>query len=193
MDNNTGKLFYQYIIKIKRPGIDFLVDYLHDSDYFIAPSSTQYHGAKEKGLLEHCVNVTQLMLQLNKNNNFKTVDEESIIVCGLFHDLGKSTYFNKQNYIPNILKTGKVSESKPYTHNEERLWIPHQVASIHILSKFIELTEEETFAILYHNGLYTPDGRAMQGNETRLMLLLHFADMWASRFIEISKKKVEVD
>lgn len=176
--------FNKFIEQVKRPGKDNLINYLEQSDYFKAPSSTQYHGSKEQGLLEHSLNVADLMLRVNNIEKFKTTDIESTIICGLFHDLGKSTYFNKPNYLPNILKSGEVSKAKPYEHNSERLYIPHQVASIHILSQYIELTEEETFAILYHNGLYTPDGKAVMGNETKLMLLLHFADMWASRFME---------
>lgn len=176
--------FNELTKQVNRAGIEHLIKNLEESDYFKAPSSTQYHGSKEQGLLEHSINVTELMLKLNETEEFATADKESIIICGLFHDLGKSTYFNKPNYIPNFLKSGKLSDSKPYEHNKERLNIPHQVASIHILGRYTELTEEETFAILYHNGLYTPDGRAMVGSETKLMLLLHFADMWASRFME---------
>jgi putative nucleotidyltransferase with HDIG domain len=170
---------------VERNGILNLENYLKTTDYFEAPGSSQYHCSKEGGLLEHSINVTELMLKLNDLPEFRVADVESIIICGLFHDLGKSTYFKKPNYLPNILKSGEISKAKPYEHNADRLNIPHQVASIHILSQYIYLTEEETFAILYHNGLYTPDGRAIQGHETKLMLLLHFADMWASRFMEV--------
>ena len=176
--------FNEYLREVNRPGVINLIEFLEKSVYFKAPASTQYHGSNEGGLLEHSLNVADSMIKLNETEQFETAEIESIIICGLFHDLGKSTYFNKPDYIPNILKSGKISDAKPYEHNKERLSIPHQVASIHILSKYIQLTEEETFAILYHNGLYTPDGRAMVGNETKLMLLLHFADMWASRFME---------
>jgi 23S rRNA maturation-related 3'-5' exoribonuclease YhaM len=118
------------------------------------------------------------------------ITTESCIIVGMFHDIGKAAYYGKQEYVPNILKGGKVSEAKPFASNSDRLNIPHQVASLHIISKFIPLTEEESFAILFHNGLYTPDGKAIQGNETPLMLLLHFADMWASRFVEGDYKAV---
>jgi 23S rRNA maturation-related 3'-5' exoribonuclease YhaM len=53
-----------------------------------------------------------------------------------------------------------------------------------IASKFIELTEEEEFAILYHNGMYVSSGRDIQGKERPLQQLLHFSDMWCSRFVE---------
>lgn len=168
---------------VKREGIEFLIKHLEDNGFFSAPCSGQYHGCYEGGLIEHSVIVTETMLKL-REVIAPEITPESCIIAGMFHDVGKAGYFGKPNYVPNILKGGKVSESKPFTSNDERLKIPHQVASLHIVSKFMPLTEEESFAILFHNGLYTPDGRAIQGNETPLMLLLHFADMWASRFIE---------
>ena len=39
-------------------------------------------------------------------------------------------------------------------------------------SKYIELTEEEQYAILMHNGLYGPFKYEMQGNETPLYMIL---------------------
>lgn len=176
---------------IEREGKDKLLEYLEKNGYFTAPCSSQYHLAEEGGLLEHSVNVTELMLELVPilNQDYKmsrnvTVLDESIVIVGLFHDLGKAAYYYKPNYVDNILKSGKRSESKPYTSNKDRLHVPHEVASIHILSKFIQLTEEETFAILYHNGLYTSTGYSLKGNERPLQTLLHFADLWCSRFIE---------
>lgn len=168
---------------IQRDGREELRAYLDSSGYFKAPASSQYHLAKDGGLLEHSVNVTNLMIELKKSLNVE-VDLESIVIVGLFHDLGKANYYGKPNYIENILKSGKRSDAKPYETNKELLNIPHEVSSIHLLSGFINLTEEETFAILYHNGLYTSLGYAVKGNETPLYLITHFADMWASRIIE---------
>ena len=48
----------------------------------------------------------------------------------------------------------------------------------------IELTEEEEFAILYHNGLYSELKYSYSGKETPLSMVLHFADLWASRVTE---------
>ena len=165
-----------------RAGIENLVNYLeNESDFFTAPCSTQYHGCKEGGLAEHSLNVHDF----GEKHLLNLIEKkDSWIIVSLLHDIGKSKYYGKPNYIPNILKSGKVSDAKPYESNPERCWIPHEVAAIHIISKYIELTEEEAFAIYGHNGLYTPAGSMFKGNETPLQLLLHFSDMWASRFIE---------
>ena len=45
-------------------------------------------------------------------------------------------------------------------------------------------TEEEQQAILWHNGLYGPFKYEIQGNETLLYMILHFADLWSSRVTE---------
>ena len=37
--------------KVKRDGVEDLIAYLEDSDFFTAPSSTRFHGNYEGGLL----------------------------------------------------------------------------------------------------------------------------------------------
>jgi 23S rRNA maturation-related 3'-5' exoribonuclease YhaM len=187
---NNRERFNTYFENINREGKENLLAHLENNGYFTAPSSSAYHGACEGGNLEHSLNVTDLMVNL-KAEIADEIPYESILIVGLFHDLGKADYYQKPQYVENILKSGKRSDSKPYEHNADRLPIPHEVTSLHILSKFIPLTEEETFAIVFHNGLYTGLGYAVKGNETKLQQLLHFADMWASRFIEAEVSEME--
>lgn len=167
-------LFTTYIKKVKRPGIKNLFAFLRTNGYFSCPSSRKNHGVEEGGNLKHSLAVTEKLLQL-REVLAPEIGEDSCIICGLFHDLGKASYYNKPLYI-------KLGEE--YIHNPDRLPIPHQVASLEMLGRFIPLTEEEAYAILYHNGLYTPDGTAIIGRETKLLMLLHWADMWVSHFTE---------
>ena len=170
----------------QRPGMENLIRYMTDeSDFFNAPCSGQYHLSCRGGLAQHSINVYETMLPLAIDLDLSSVvPKESSIITSLLHDIGKSTYRGKPNYVPNILKSGKQSDDKPFTTNSERLYISHEIVSLQIISKHIELTEEEEFAILYHNGLYVATGREIQGKERPLQLLLHFADMWCSRFLE---------
>lgn len=173
--------FNEYFNHINRAGKESLLQYLEDNHYFTSPSSTKFHGAYEEGNLQHSINVTETMLNIatTLSYNFK---KESILIVGLFHDLAKASYYGYEGYIPNLSeKTNKQSESKPFKVNPNMPPIPHEVASLHILSKFIQLTDEEATAIVFHNGLYTGLGREINGKETPLMLLLHFSDMWDSR------------
>ena len=50
--------------------------------------------------------------------------------------------------------------------------------------KYLDLTEEEQRAIARHNALYGAFKYDIQDKETPLYMIIHFADMWASRVIE---------
>jgi putative nucleotidyltransferase with HDIG domain len=166
-----------------REGMDDLLEVLQAAEVFSAPCSTQYHLSKPQGLVQHSLNVYDLMRKFN-NAIDNQVPEDSVRIVALLHDVGKADFFGRPLYMPNILKSGKQSESKPYVTNSERLIKNHAVASLVIVSQYIPLTEDEAFAILYHNGLYDLMGREISGHETLLQQLLHFADMCASRFYD---------
>ena len=52
-----------YTENIKRPGSEKLLNYLlsENSDFFVAPASTRYHGAYEGGLCEHSIHVYECL------------------------------------------------------------------------------------------------------------------------------------
>lgn len=163
----------------ERAGIEDLIDWMENNRFFDAPCSSKYHLAKPGGLAEHSLNVFRAALDMSKALYAEKITFDfinSIIICSLLHDLGKAGQFGKPAYLINL-------ESAQYETNKELLYIPHEVRSVAIASRFIELTEEEQFAICYHNGLYG-EMKAFKGNETPLLLILHFADMWAARVIE---------
>ena len=152
-----------------RTGIIDLIDCMEDGGFFEAPCSGSHHLAHEGGLAQHSVNVYYGMLELDKALS-ANLPYESIIICGLLHDLGKMGDYGKPNYVENILKSGKVSDSKPYVTNSNLLYVPHEIRSIAIAERCISLTEEEEFAILYHNGMYSDLKYAYSGKETPLVL-----------------------
>lgn len=184
------------LYETKRPGIKELVRYMDKSGFFDAPCSGSYHLAEVGGLARHSLNVYYLAQSVADLDLFDHGDMyyESIILVSLLHDLGKAGQFNKPGYIPNMLKgrptkenpnpEPKQSETKPYEVNKALLPVAHETRSIVIASQYIELTEDEQFAILYHNGMYGTAKYDLQGHETPLQMLLHFADMWASRVKE---------
>lgn len=176
---NLKERFDELLIDIDRGELEELITHLEEIGFYKAPCSTQYHGAYEGGLLEHSLNVCDYSVKVAEVLGYENLD--SVKLVALLHDVGKAGYYDKQNYLPNILKSGKISEAKPYEINKELLGIPHEVAGLHIVNKFIDLTEEEAFAIVFHNGMYTGLGRELRGNETPLQMIIHFADMWDSR------------
>ena len=166
-----------------RTGMIGLIDYMEEGGFFESACSGAHHLSKEGGLAEHSLNVYYGMLELDKALGSE-LPFDSIIICGLLHDLGKMGDYGKPNYVENILKSGKQSESKPYVTNSALLYVPHEIRSIAIAERYITLTEQEEFAILYHNGMYSDLKYSYKGKETPLSLVLHFSDMWCSRVTE---------
>lgn len=187
------EIICQLLRDTERPGTSLLIQYLYDSGFFTAPCSTQHHLAKEGGLAEHSLNVLEIAGKL-REMFCPDLSEDSVVICSLLHDIGKSGQFGKLGYIPNMLKGRATkanpnpepiqSAAKPFITNPDLRYIDHEVRSVVVISRFIDLTEDEQQAILWHNGLYGPFKYEIQGRETPLYLILHFADMWASRVIE---------
>lgn len=178
------------LMGIEREGIEDLLAEMKDIGFFDAPASTRFHGAYEGALAEHSLNVLNCARTLAKAWMGKKWYEEhrdSIVICSLLHDFGKCGQFGKPLYVPNILKTGQ-SEKQPFKTNSELKTLPHEVVSCIEVTKFIDLTEEEQRAIAWHNGLYGCFKYDIQGNEDELYMIIHFADMWASRIVEKEEK-----
>jgi 23S rRNA maturation-related 3'-5' exoribonuclease YhaM len=188
-DNETVQQeIYKFCKKVKRKGFKKLVDDLDSLGYFEAPASTQYHLNYSGGLAQHSLNVCNHILKMAKSldtSGMGSINTESMILVALFHDLGKAKFYDKEEYIPNILKNKKVSDKKPFKTNRGRPPVGHNIASVQVISQYITLTPEEFTAIIYHDGLYTNIGRDINGKEQPLQLLLHWADMWCSHFVEV--------
>lgn len=176
-----------------RLGIDTLLDYMEEGGFYTAPASTKYHGAEAGALAVHSLNVCYTALDIAKTLNPEITEEQkdSIIICALLHDLGKMGQFGQPLYVENILKKGR-SEAQPFKINPDLLTLDHEIVSVIEIQKYIDLTPDEQFAIAYHNALYTAIGKYnLQGKETPLQMIIHFADMWASRVLEADGGGVE--
>ena len=183
----------ELLLSTKREGIEKLIEHMNEFGFYKAPCSGQHHLSKEGGLVEHSLNVCEVAFKLTESLHVN-LPRESVIICALLHDIGKMGQFNKPNYVPNMLKGRATkaepnpqpyqSPAKPYITNPELLYLDHEVRALSIISKFIDLTEEEQQAILWHNGLYGSFKYQIQGKETPLYMIIHFADMWASRVVE---------
>ena len=181
----------QYVVdmlkKTGRDGMDDLIEYMEDCGFFSAPCSGGYHLSCEFGLVHHTRNVMEtaekLGVSLLGGAEYNKI-QDSVIIAAALHDLGKMGQFEKPNYVKNILKDGNKVGKKPFKTNPDLLYVDHEIRSVAIASMFIDLTEEEQFAILYHNGMYGPLKYSLQGKETPLYMIIHWADMWASRVLE---------
>lgn len=86
--------FLELLKKVKREGIDELIQFLEKSDFFIAPASTRFHGNHEGGLVEHSIKVYEILKHKVENSILKIdIPEESIIIIGLLHDICKTNFY----------------------------------------------------------------------------------------------------
>ena len=170
-----------------RENMDILLNWMDTNGFWTAPAAGAYHMACEGGLAIHTANVVNIAFQLWALFG-ADIPEDSVAISAALHDLGKCGQYGKSMYVENLLKSGKRSDSKPYETNRDLLSVPHEIRSIQIAGGIIDLTEEESFAILYHNGLYGPLKYEIQGKETPLYMIIHWADMWASRVVERTKE-----
>ena len=185
LDNK--KFVVDRLLATKREGMEGLIQYMEEIGFFNAPCSGGNHLCCEFGLVHHTRNVMMaaenIGYALLGKNKYAEI-RGSVIIAAALHDLGKCGDYGKQMYVPNILKSGKASEAKPFKRNPALLPLDHATRSIKLATLFIDLTEEEEFAIRYHDGLYESANYAVKGNETPLYLILHYADLWASRVTE---------
>lgn len=169
--------------KVKRKGMKKLIKYLkEETDYFTAPASTKYHLAKEQGLAIHSWNVYENLKKKAKEYKEKigTIKEETIIICGLLHDICK-------------INTYKETETKGiYKYEKGKIPIGHGTLSVTILQKYINLTEEEICAIRWHMNAWEPGiqlGTTSWNfkdakNMYPIVILLFTSDYEASEIIE---------
>lgn len=175
---------------------DKLLAKLENSDFYYAPASTKYHGSYRGGLLDHSLAVYHNLVSLVKNKGLEDlVNKDTLKVIGLLHDISKmnlyeKTFSNKKVYTEAGTKVdagGKyewqVIES--YKVKDEPFSIgSHEQTSEYMISKFCELTREETEAILHHHGGLSWDSSKMEVapiyGRNELACLLHLADMLAT-------------
>lgn len=184
---NPVDIFRDALMKTEREGMEDFLDFVQSIGFLDAPCSGGYHLAKKGGLLEHSVNVLKyaekIGVALLGGAEYNKI-QDSVVIAALLHDLGKCGDYGKSMYVDNILKSGKPSEAKPFKRNPDLLAVPHAVRSIKLATLYIDLTEDEEWAILCHDGLYDFMYKDLKGKETWLQLIIHWADMWASHIIE---------
>ncbi len=169
-----------------RKGVKELSAYLEKHGLFKAPASTKYHLCIEGGLIIHQVGVAKLALKL-REQLMPDKSEESIILCALFHDAHKVTDgFGNSTYDKNNTST---SDKQPYFWNTKQLGYGGGHKSALLVSKFVDLTQDELQAIAYHDGPFVPAWDDIKSDPYPLTLLIHYADMWSTWVVEKYKNK----
>jgi hypothetical protein len=193
--------FIELLNKIERPNanIQGLITKLESTDFFRAPASTKYHNAFEGGLVEHSLNVYYNLEHLVDIKGLKsTIPEESIIICGLLHDISKMNFYepssrNRKVYHENGSKYDELGRFdwvaefayKIKDASERFIYGNHEETSEFMIKTYIPLSVDESVAILNHHGGMSydsiqPSTISEKYNVYPLAALLHMADFLAT-------------
>jgi len=160
-----------YSSHIKRAGAAGLLAWLESTDFFTAPAGAKHHGAYPGGLVRHSLNVYYQLLGDYSLRDMENVNETTAI-CGLLHDVCKAGVYHQED--------GGYTFRDPFP-------MGHGEKSAYLISRFIQLTDEEALAIRWHMGPY--DEAAKGGSRdldaamaiSPLVYALHAADMRAAQ------------
>jgi len=187
--NETNKeRFISLCGNIKRPGIEKLMKWLEESDFYTAPASSRYHGAYEGGLLAHSLSVYDELKRLLNAYPEIQVSKESAIICTLFHDLCKVNMYTKEKRNRKN-ERGQWETYDAYAIKEGFCYGGHGSKSVYIVQSFIKLTPEEAAAINCHMSTWEEGRARFVGDAYRqfpFAWLVHVADEGAC-YIEENK------
>jgi len=183
----------------ERPGIDDLIVYLEQTDFFTAPASTKFHGAYDGGLAEHSLHVWHLLK--NKNEYYSLgLSPDTIAITALLHDICKINFYIKDT--KNVLKGKKINDYGKTVNDwqEELVWVckdqfpvGHGEKSVITALKFIQLTDIEIAMIRWHMGAYeAKDNYRDMGNAVDMykpIVALQTADMEASHLLNLEVRE----
>ena len=186
---------------IKRDGLDRMLDYLNKTDFYEAPSSSNFHLNEDGGLCLHSMNVFETACQIynsiakpnieSGNSPFtKGVSIESIAIATLFHGLCKVKFYQKKERWKKDANGRwmsypgyEIKDDFPFGHGEK---------SCLMLSWYMRLTPEEMLAIRWHMGMFDigENGSSQRSafynatEKSPLVSIVHSADFLTSKLIE---------
>lgn len=183
--------FKELLLSTGRYGVAELLEWLEGTDFYSAPASTQYHGAKEGGLLEHSLAVYDALKRVTGAfpETGLSRNEDTLILTGLLHDLCKVNFYKKGFRNRKNEQTGQWEKVEVY-EIEDLFPFGHGEKSVIIAQKFIALTKEEMLAIRWHMCGFDDAARQYGGGQAlskamkdcSLITALHAADLAACHF-----------
>lgn len=153
-------------------------------EFFTAPASTRvsYHSCYPGGLAQHSLNVVKYLVELAETLTPGTYSKEKLVFVGLFHDLGKAGDGEVGYYRQNPSEWHREKLGQHYEINPECLAMPNSERGLYVLQKFgIEVDHDEYLSIRLNDGQYDDTNKAYRMKEPDLAILVHYADLWATR------------
>jgi hypothetical protein len=154
-----------------------------ETTWLTSPASTRYHLAEEQGLLRHSVGVAETLLHF-RETFAPRITEESCVIVGLFHDVGKLGMPGKPLYLPNDNEWMVKNRGIRYKINPDVVAMGLAVRSLYLVTQYIPLSDAEAQAIAYHDGQYIEDNKIIAHKEEPLTLLVHWSDYWTAHIYE---------
>jgi hypothetical protein len=155
----------------------------NETSWLTSPASTRFHLAEEGGLVQHSLNVANTMLML-RAALAPDIAEESCVIAGLYHDIGKIGMPGKPYYLTNPSEWHVKNRGMAYIINQDIVHMDIATRSLFLVSRYITLTDEEAQAIRYHDGQYIDENKSVAHRETKLTRLLQYADNWSGGVLE---------
>jgi len=176
----------------RKKEFDTFVEMLErETSWLTSPASTRYHLNEEKGLLMHSIGVAENLLKF-RDCLAPEIPDESCVIVGLFHDVGKIGMPGKPRYLKNDNEWEVRNRNITYKVNPELVEMGLAARSLYLVAKYIPLSDAEAQAILYHDGQYIEDNKCVAHKEEPLTLLAHWADYWTAHIFE-EGRKLEID
>ena len=178
---------------IHREGAQALLEWMEKTDFFTAPASTKFHCACEGGLVQHSVNVFEVLYE--KYFDESVDNAESFALCGLLHDLCKAQYYKVSTRNVKNEETG-AWEKQPYYSVEDLFPYGHGEKSVFLIERFVRLKPAEAMAIRWHMGGFDDAARggsfaiSQAYDRYPLAVKLHLADLEATYLREKGTSEV---
>jgi len=201
IENNKQRYISLCHQHIQRDGADKVLSYLEKTDFYTAPSSSNFHLNEAGGLCLHSMNVFETAckiydqialpaIQSGISPFTEEISMESIAIATLFHDLCKvKLYHPKERWKKDeqnrwVSYPGyELQDDFPFGHGEK---------SCLMLSWYMRLKPEEMLAIRWHMGMFdmAENGSSQRyayyaaTEKSALVNIVQTADMLTSKLLE---------
>jgi hypothetical protein len=190
--------FIQLLRSTGREGMENVIAWLEQSDFFVAPASTMFHGNYEGGLAEHSFDVAitandiREMMIRRKPELEQQVSRENIIIAALLHDVCKANIYKKTTkYRKDQYNQWETYDSYGVDYSE--FPVGHGEKSVILLLRLgLRLTDDEILAIRWHMSAWDLPTQSPEHKEslnaakakTPLVSLVQLADGFATGILE---------
>jgi len=205
-------LVFKYHDTIKRQEALFnrdysdLFKYLKSTSFFDDPASRANHNNIPGGLAMHTMNFFDCLSRFIEHPPHPTLQPMLIskdmfdpLLVAIGHDANKIGFYKIRSW--NRKVDNQWQELKSYDYNNATFALPSNVISVNrIREVFPAMSKAEELAIYWAEGfwsIHNDHNLARNYNNAQeydsRILLTHFADMWASRYMEKTYDEVDVN